>query len=410
MLMKSEKTNIALIGFMGTGKSSIGKTLAEKLGKIFVELDSKIEEKAGKSIPDIFKEGEIVFREIEMAVVKEVSAQTNLIIATGGGVILNKLNIDYLKQNAIIILLEAPAKTIFDRIMADGKQKRPLLNKPDPLSEIQTLLKFRKPFYDSAADLHINTSLKNIDQIVREILDKLSISEFNAISLKPSQTSDTLMPEMSITSSLEKVKDHCLICQKKLNLVKPSELLTCTLCNKPNLAYQVCEAGHYVCDKCFSQDVLEFLQSYCSRSQLSDPLEILKEILNYPRLTLKGPEITMVVAMTLLTAVMNRIKGHSPNEFGKVDIPRIVLALKRASIIPGIFTVYYGIDNAAVGVGLAVSVFLEATPKRSADIKTANQATAEILAQLQYGTLPPIEAIQQAIKTGWAYFIRTFKL
>ena len=89
------KTSIALIGFMGAGKTAVGKALSEKLGKEFIELDPLIIEKAGKPIPRIFTEdGEIAFRELEIEVTKEVSGKKNAVIACGGGVPLNKINIE----------------------------------------------------------------------------------------------------------------------------------------------------------------------------------------------------------------------------------------------------------------------------------------------------------------------------
>jgi len=88
------ETNIALIGFMGTGKTAVGQLLAKKLGSRFFELDLLIEQKAGKSIPDIFQQdGETAFRELEIEVTKEISKDKNLVIACGGGIVLNKINI-----------------------------------------------------------------------------------------------------------------------------------------------------------------------------------------------------------------------------------------------------------------------------------------------------------------------------
>jgi len=84
------KTNIALIGFMGTGKTTIGRTLARKLSKTFVEIDALIEQKAGKSIADIFKDdGEIAFRQLEIDITREIAARENQVIACGGGIVLN---------------------------------------------------------------------------------------------------------------------------------------------------------------------------------------------------------------------------------------------------------------------------------------------------------------------------------
>lgn len=164
------KSNIALIGFMGTGKTVIGAKLAQELGKYFIELDDLIVEKAGKSIPEIFaEEGEIQFREYEMEVCKEVSQRENVVIACGGGIVLNKLNIDYLRQNSIIICLKTSPEIILQRISKDGKESRPLLNKPDPKAEIKKLLKFRAPFYAAATELQIDTSKLTVDEVVERI-------------------------------------------------------------------------------------------------------------------------------------------------------------------------------------------------------------------------------------------------
>ena len=110
------KSNIALIGFMGAGKTAVGRTLAEKLGKRFVELDSLIEQKAGKSVAEIFQQdGEISFRELEIEVTKEVSRERNLVIACGGGIVLNKINIDRLREESIIVYLVASPEVILRR-------------------------------------------------------------------------------------------------------------------------------------------------------------------------------------------------------------------------------------------------------------------------------------------------------
>ena len=102
------KSSIALIGFMGTGKTAVGRALAKKLNREFVELDSLIEQRAGKSIPDIFQQdGEIAFRELEIEVTKEVSRAKNLVIGCGGGIVLNKINIDRLRKEARIVYLTA---------------------------------------------------------------------------------------------------------------------------------------------------------------------------------------------------------------------------------------------------------------------------------------------------------------
>jgi len=171
------KTNIALIGFMGVGKTAVGKVLAEKLGRSFVELDSLIEQKAGKSIPDVFQQdGETAFRELEIEVTKEVSREKNLVIACGGGIVLNKINIDRLRKESIIVYLTASPRAILKRIPGEGEE-RPLLNTPNKALTIQELLAFRKPFYERAADIKINTSKLDFDSVVEQIISKVKEDE-----------------------------------------------------------------------------------------------------------------------------------------------------------------------------------------------------------------------------------------
>ncbi len=172
------KSNIVLIGFMATGKSTVGRKLAQNLDMDFLEMDEMIEKKAGKSIPKIFKEdGEIRFRELEMSVCKDLSNSKNSVISAGGGVVLNKLNIDYLKISSKIILLEATADEIYERAIKEGKEKRPLIDKPNPRKEVNDLLEFRKPFYEAASQYQVQTDDKDTSEIVDEIINLLKINE-----------------------------------------------------------------------------------------------------------------------------------------------------------------------------------------------------------------------------------------
>ena len=171
------KTNIALIGFMGTGKTAVGKVLAGKLNRKFIELDTLIKQRAGKSIPEIFQQGgEVVFRELEIEVTKEIARQENLIIACGGGVVLNKINTDRLKKNSVIVYLIASPEVILKRTLSE-EEIRPLLNVSDRASEIRELLRFRKPFYERAADIKINTSKLDTDAVAEQIITKLRENE-----------------------------------------------------------------------------------------------------------------------------------------------------------------------------------------------------------------------------------------
>ena len=171
------KTNVALIGFMGAGKTVVGEALAKKLNKEFVELDSLIERKAGKSITEIFQhDGEIAFRELEIEVTKEVAKGKNLVIACGGGLVLNKINIDRLRNESIIVYLTASPRVILKRILNNGEE-RPLLKTPNKALGIQELLKFRKPFYKRAANMEINTSKLAINSVAEQIISKLKQDE-----------------------------------------------------------------------------------------------------------------------------------------------------------------------------------------------------------------------------------------
>ncbi len=166
------KNSIALVGFMAVGKSAVGKLLADRSGKTFVEVDALIEEMAGKSVSRIFKEeGEITFREYEIAAIKQVSTQQNLVVACGGGVVLNKINIDRLKQESVIIWLTASTQSIVKRLELPG-EIRPLIARNDHVKEVQCLLSFRQPFYERAADMQVDTSEFTIEQVTEKILKK----------------------------------------------------------------------------------------------------------------------------------------------------------------------------------------------------------------------------------------------
>ena len=171
------KTNVALIGFMGTGKTVVGKALAKKLNRKFVELDLLIERKVGKSIPEIFQQdGEVAFRELEIEATKEVAREKYLVIACGGGVVLNKINIDRLREESRIVYLTASPGVILERISGGGEE-RPLLKGDNPSSTIQGLLRFRKPFYQTAADIKIDTSKLDIESVAEQIISRLKEDE-----------------------------------------------------------------------------------------------------------------------------------------------------------------------------------------------------------------------------------------
>jgi len=171
------KTSIALIGFMGTGKTVVGKSLAERLGKEFIELDALIERKARKTIPEIFRQdGEIAFRELEIEAAKGIAGKKNVVIACGGGVALNKINIDRLGQECLIVYLMASPEVILKRTATD-KNERPLLRADNRALTVKELLGFRRPFYERAADITIDTSTLDIGSVVVQITKKIKENE-----------------------------------------------------------------------------------------------------------------------------------------------------------------------------------------------------------------------------------------
>jgi shikimate kinase len=171
------KTGIALIGFMGTGKTAVGKLLADKLGKKFIELDAEIEKKAGKTIPDIFSDdGEIRFRELEIDAAKEVAGKKNVVIACGGGIVLNAINIFRLRQECVIVCLTASPAEIIKRTSVNAGN-RPLLAGADKEKQVKELLKYRRPFYERMAEISIDTTGIDAPGVVKKIQTALRMYE-----------------------------------------------------------------------------------------------------------------------------------------------------------------------------------------------------------------------------------------
>ena len=171
------KSNIALIGFMGTGKTAVGKVLAEKLDKQFIELDALIEQRAGKTIPEIFQQdGEIAFRELEIEATRDAAEKENTVIACGGGVVLNQINIERLRRKSVIVYLTASPEAIMERTSSD-KNERPLLVAEDKAAEVGRLLKFRQPFYERAADITVDTSGLDVREVAEKTIVGLSKHE-----------------------------------------------------------------------------------------------------------------------------------------------------------------------------------------------------------------------------------------
>jgi len=161
-------TNIALIGFMGTGKSTVGRIVAEQLNLNFLDTDTLIEERSGKKIADIFTQnGEPAFRQLEAQLVEELSAQTSTVISTGGGLPTNPANLISLKKHSLVFCLWLSPEKIFERVKEQSH--RPLLNDPDPLGKIRTLLAAREHFYKQA-DVLLNSDLRSAREVAQQVI------------------------------------------------------------------------------------------------------------------------------------------------------------------------------------------------------------------------------------------------
>jgi shikimate kinase len=163
--------NVILTGFMGTGKSTVGKLLAAQLKYSFRDLDSLIVEKEGKSINTIFADrGESYFREVESSVLRSVLQESSQVVSTGGGAVLRQENRDFMHNSGVIVNLTASPEILLQRLHSD--EERPLLRDLKSLAQIQKLLMDRESYY-AAADIRIDTDGKNVEDVARDILDFL---------------------------------------------------------------------------------------------------------------------------------------------------------------------------------------------------------------------------------------------
>jgi shikimate kinase len=167
--------NLAIIGFMGTGKSSVGQIVAAHLHFGFLDTDHLIEQRAGKTITDIFaQDGEPAFREWEGRVVEEIAALTNTVISTGGGLPAREANLASLKTHSLVICLWATPETIWERVR--HQSHRPLLNDPDPLEKIRKLLAEREAFYRQA-DVLVSTEQRGVRDVAQHVIHQYHLAQ-----------------------------------------------------------------------------------------------------------------------------------------------------------------------------------------------------------------------------------------
>ncbi len=166
--------NIILFGFMGTGKTAIGKALAEKLKMKFVDMDDLIEEREGTIISEIFaSKGEPYFRRVESRVAEDVAGQTGLVVATGGGVVLKCENVRTLESTGTGVCLNASPEMIYERVRDESH--RPLLDVEDPLKRIREMLEARKPYY-ARVKHQLNTDQLTVEEAVGKVTEIVETS------------------------------------------------------------------------------------------------------------------------------------------------------------------------------------------------------------------------------------------
>lgn len=165
-------TPIALVGMMGAGKTSIGKRLAARLGRPFVDADRELEARCGVPVSTVFElEGEDGFREREARVIDDLTAGSSLVIATGGGAVLLPENRAHLAARCFVVYLRAGSHEIWLRTRRD--RSRPLLQTADPRGRIEALMAARDPLYREVADVVVDTGRQPMERVVVAIIDRL---------------------------------------------------------------------------------------------------------------------------------------------------------------------------------------------------------------------------------------------
>lgn len=164
---------IVLVGFMGSGKSTVGRWLADLLGWEFIDFDEEIERATGRSIPELFREeGEPAFRALEAELTEELSGLDGAVLAPGGGWVTQPELLDVLGPGTYVVWLRISPEAALERVGAD-RTRRPLLAGPDPLARANRLIRSREPLYRRVADMAVDVDGRDVEDIVREIVDRL---------------------------------------------------------------------------------------------------------------------------------------------------------------------------------------------------------------------------------------------
>ena len=190
--------SIFLVGLMGAGKTTIGRALAKKLNKRFIDSDHEIESRTGASIPVIFEvEGEASFRQREADIIRELSALDNIVLATGGGAILRPENRAFLKSRGTVIYLRTGITQILQRTSKD--KNRPLLQTPDPRKRLEEMARQREPYYREVAHIVIETGRPNLQYLVHAIMTQVGATA----GPTPTPTNSPEFPEMEAADTAD---------------------------------------------------------------------------------------------------------------------------------------------------------------------------------------------------------------
>ncbi len=166
--VSAKNNNIYLVGMPGAGKTTVGRHLARRMQRPFIDADHEIEARTGVRIPLIFDiEGEQGFRDRESRVIAELANESNLVVATGGGVVLRPENRTALKQGGTVVYLHASPRLLFERTRLDPN--RPLLQVADPMQKIEELFAQRDPLYREVADIVINSLGGSINHLIKQV-------------------------------------------------------------------------------------------------------------------------------------------------------------------------------------------------------------------------------------------------
>lgn len=170
---KSQSGNLILVGMMGSGKSTIGRVLARQLGKEFVDSDEEIIKRTGVTVPHIFDiEGEAGFRHREAATIRELVGRDNMVLATGGGAVLDEQNRRELQQNGIVIYLRANVHDLWQRTRHD--RNRPLLQTENPRARLADLFQQRDPLYTQVSDIVVQSGKQSAHSLMLHLIDEIA--------------------------------------------------------------------------------------------------------------------------------------------------------------------------------------------------------------------------------------------